>query len=255
MLSRIKKELPFVILVLLCYFVIPHIALSVPGFDRGAAIWTVHWIEPFNSVLYFFLVSCQISFVGGTFALAHFLLGADFSPLLIAEAALGVATLFPRMPLPNWIALAFGVVFFALMECFTLLNRITSGAHPLLRELQANRCFLGWLFYLSIGMQLVCHVKITFLMGFFPIPVLILAFGIGILPFFQGIEGPLTRGGVLGIIVMGAVSVLFAWYQKSYASGILFLLTMISGYCLLATGEIGLYLVRIVVRAIRKSRG
>ncbi len=253
MLNRIKKEIPMLVLVVLSYCIIPNIVLSIPGFDRSENIWIINWVEPFNGVLYFLLVSSMVSFVGGTLAFGHFLNGADFSPSLVFVAAVGVATLFPRMPLQNWIALSFGVVFFAIMECFTLLNRVSPNSHPLMQDLKANRCFLGWLCYLSIGMQLVCHVNATFLVGFHPIPVLILAFCIGILPFFQMIEGPLTLGGLLAVIVMGMVSLLFAWYQCSYPSSTLFLITMIVGYFFLLLVEAGLFLVRKGLQIFKQS--
>lgn len=239
MKQQLRQNRAMVILVFLCYCIIPHLVLCVPNFDPSQELWVAGKIEPLNAVLFFLEVSSLVSFMGGTLAFWHFLCGGTFSPLLILEAAVCLVTLLPRMPLANWLPLIWGLVFFAIMECFTLLNR-APFSHPFLADLQTNRKYLGWVCYLSTGMQLVCLANLPILGGLYTVPVLILALFLGILPYFQAVEAPMTSGGLAGTGLLAVLALLMTWYWYQYGGGPsaqLMPLVIIPGLILLFLGQ------------------
>lgn len=250
MKQQFKNHCAMTILVGLCYFFVPHIALFFTDFGDTAYAWT--WsTDPLSGTLYLLFVILPILFIGGTLGIGHFLMNGEFSPSLILEAAVGIATLFPRLPFENWMPLWLGVLFFGIMESFALIKRIHPHSHPLLLGIAKNHRFLAWLFWLSVGFMLVSKVCVAF--GIHPMTPSILAIGFfigGVLPWLQLLEAPLTWGGLLGVISIGILSLLLSIFLGFKHNG--YTLAMGFGYGLLLTTEAVIWSLRHVLSGIRK---
>ena len=250
MQRQFRNHWAMTVLVGLCYFLVPHLAIFFMDFGDTAYAWA--WsTEPLSGTLYLLFVILPILLIGGTLGIGHFLMDGDFSPALILEAAVGIATLFPRLPFENWMLLWLGVLFFGTMESFTLIKRIHPNSHPLLLGIAENRRFLAWLFWLSVGLMLVSRVCVDF--GIHPMTISILAIGffIGVvLPWLQLLEAPLTFGGLLGIISIGTLSLLLSFFLGFKHTA--YTLATELGYGLLLAMEAVIWALRHVLSGIRR---
>lgn len=216
---NVKQDLPFLIVLFVILFLLPHIALSLPNFpeeplenwmgadklgdDASIILWTMFWtLIPFLTVV---------------IGLLRVLYDRSFSPLLPLEALVISLTYLPRLRL----SLVLGLAALSLLLLATEgLNRLGDyGRRPgkkpgLLAEAADNDKFLAVVFAWSAGYLTALCVAACF-RAVFELPMtffalLPTALVLPFLPLTALEDPPLTRGGLVGVGLLWALSALLA---------------------------------------------
>ena len=262
---NIKGDLPFLLVLFVLLFLIPHIAMSIPGFPgEPLEDWGARVGEGVGAVIWFMFWSV-VPLLAMATAVFHVLYDRSFSLLLPLEALLISFTFLFR--LRPWLVLGLAVfsLFLLAVEGFNALGEYArrSDKKPgLLAEAASNYKFLALVFFWSAGyagaFQVTCHlcVPVKIVLGnplAMVLPTVVLFF----LPLTALDDPPLTGGGALGLLLCLALTLVLdaTLYMGEYAPFRLFFLRCtLLGFALLFLME-GIIRLRRRVKARGRPSG
>lgn len=220
----LKKNWGYVAAILAVFLVAPHIIMSMPGFAEGISNSHAEGAARTAGQIYLLFVWFLLPLCGGIVALFHVLMGERFCPLLPIAAELSILTYLFRLGfttehLLDVLALSLSAVLILLMECFALLGHRTPGrragtGEALLAGAAQNYLYLAALFGcsfvpLAVDIISVLGNGVSGIDGVFrPLLLVPMVLALWILSGVQLKNTPLTRGGLLGALILYLVAFL-----------------------------------------------
>lgn len=260
---NVKGDLPFLIVLFVLLFLLPHIAMSIPGFPHHPIeAWYQETVgEDRDMVFGWVALWSAVPFFSLAAALFRVLYDRPFSLLLPGEVLVISLTYLPR-----WPVLAPALALLALpllaMEGFNALrDRGAEKGGKLLAGAAANYKFLALVFFWSAGgvfclqitnllLLLVDQISYGVLL-FLTLPVIL-----AVLPLFQLEDRPLTAGGAAGLGLLLALSLVIhllgALLRSSYRWADLYFLPFYLGS--LAVSFSLLFLVEGIIWLVRRAK-
>lgn len=218
----IKKNRRYMIALLIFFFAVPHIIMSLPGFSE---LTPESWNTKATINRYWYSVWVAVPFSGGIISLLHVLRRDQFCPILVIEAALAMLTYLPRIDVRFVLILSLSVLIILLMESFALLKHFDrtepAGAKlGFLAGVVSNRQLLALFCFCSVIVPCIFQIPLVQM----AVPRVVM-----VLPILQSKrlkEAPLTMGGVVTILLFFVISVLlvttlylhFLW--QTYLTGL-----------------------------------
>lgn len=246
----VKKNLRYIAVLFVFFYIVPCIIMSQPRFPEiYPENWTVEQGFVFARI-YWVCVWIGVPLSGGIIALRHVLADGQFCPILIAEAALAMPLHLLRMDAGMVLVLSLSVLIVLLMESFTLLGCYAPPPKErkpgLLGGAAKNRKFLALLCFWSVIIIGVLQIACKYLelwdefvlpIILFPLPLILL-----FLPLFCLKEFPLTLGGLAGALLLFALSAVLSttFYMNRFWKGHLYFVTVGFGLLLLMNGFLAL---------------
>ena len=199
MKNTVKRNLKYVLGLLLMCGLIPHVVLAVIAGKAGSVNVSPVRLEAYSM----FITREWIPFWAVFLCYLRRQKTDRFSPVPVLAMGLILCTFIPKCGLQTWKAMVLVLPLMLIMECFTLLKKLDGSASGILTGMAANREMLAAFFFWTVAIPGVAQISCAWTNGIV-VPVLLMPVPAALLvSTYRKLKGNApTMGGILGILLM-----------------------------------------------------